>query len=130
MRINMKGISISKNVYDALNELRQQYNMTFGEVISKYIPQPFFEAPISVSYPVEKKEIQKKIPKKKYNYTADLEDFNKNKCKSLNLSPMKPPRKKQVLKADYTEEVKDFIIETAHPYVQAQYKNKKKVKSA
>jgi hypothetical protein len=114
MRRNVRSIYINPRIYEGLLELKKVYKLSFGGLIEKFCPMPFHSSPISLTPPIEKKKVSKKIPKrKKYSYAEDLADFEAHKCKSLNLKPMKPTpeRNKQVLKAEYTPDVQEFLLQ-------------------
>jgi hypothetical protein len=124
MRENIKGISINKNTYDGLVELKKKYKCTFSQLIEGFIPMPFFVSPINPALPVVKVKVMKKIPKQKYNYDNDLADWEANRCKSLNLKPMDPRKKVKATNGEYDDKTKAFLEETRSPY-----SKRKKVKS-
>jgi len=111
--ITSKRIRISYDAYNSLDILRKQYGISFSKVIEMYIPMPqFFIDTNAILPPVVKYKVKKTIPKKKYNPTADLEEFNKNKSKTLGIQPMRFDRKVKVDESEYNDKTKAYIEET------------------
>jgi hypothetical protein len=110
-------IRVSNDVYDALDILRHTHDITFSQAICKYIPMPFFDSEVSVSQPVPIKVSKAvKIGKQKYNPTADLEDFERNRSKSVNTKVMPFDTKVKVVNGEYDDKTKEFLTETCSPY--------------